>query len=243
MQASSARAVFFDLGGTLFSYREIPRLSAPIFAEAVRRLGVDLTAAEIGPAYARAVGETHAQYVDRDYYLHRDLFLDSYRAFVRQLGASPGQDFFEWLYAAQREMMVEAVPLRDDCLATLQTLRDHGYALSIVSNIDDDYLDPMVRNFGLAPHLDHWSSSEEARSCKPHRRIFDLALEKAGCRADEVVFVGDSRQHDVRGSRAMGMTSVLISEGGGAGPLDTGDDAPHHVIGSLRELVDYLPGA
>jgi HAD superfamily hydrolase (TIGR01509 family) len=240
MSSRAPRAVFFDLGGTLFSYREIPALTRSIFAEALQRLGVDPDPAAIGPAYTQAAAAAERRYAERDYYLHRDLFLDTYRGLVDALGASPHEDFFEWLYAAQRDVMVTAVPLRDDCLETLTTLRERGHSLSIVSNIDDDYLEPMVRNFGLTPHLDHWSSSEEARSCKPHRGIFELAVGKAGCDPEDVVFVGDSRHHDIRGAREMGMTSVLISEPGGIGPRDPGDAAPDYLIERLGELVAVL---
>jgi len=236
------RAVFFDLGGTLFSYREIPKVSVPLLGAAAERLGVDADLAQVGAAYAGAARKANEDYLDRDYYLHRDLFFDTYRLFAAGLGATPGDDFYEWLYEAQREIMVTRVALRDDCLDTLKQLRDHGLYLSIVSNIDDDYLHPMVANYGLTPFLDHWSSSEEARSCKPHRGIFDWALEKAGARPDEVAFVGDSRHHDVRGARAMGMRSVLIDEGRGRGLLDRGDEEPDHVIEELRELVALLGG-
>lgn len=235
------RAVFFDLGGTLFSYREIPRLSGPIFHEAIERLGAPIERGEVGRAYAMASREAAERYVPRDYYLHRDLFLDTYRRFVDSLGASADDDFFEWLYESQREVMVSRVSLREDCVHTLQTLRGRGLSLSIVSNIDDDYLHPMVENFGLAPHMDHWSSSEEAQSCKPHPGIFELALEKSGHEAGEVVFVGDSRHADIVGARSMGMRTVLIVEpDGGAAPLDSGQAEPDRVIERLGELVGYL---
>lgn len=245
------RAVFFDLGGTLFSYREIPRLSVPLLREAARRLGVDDALPRVGAAYAGAARAANGSYLERDYYLHRDLFLDTYRLFADQLGSRASDDFCEWLYDAQREIMITQVALRADCLDTLKTLRDRGLYVSIVSNIDDDYLHPMVENYGLSPLLDHWSSSEEAGSCKPHRGIFDLALQKAGCRPGEVAFVGDSLHHDVGGARTMGMRAVLIDEGQGRGLLDKAGDgteaAPDHVIRELRDLLAWLgdgaPGA
>ncbi len=244
--SSPIRAVFFDLGGTLFSYREIPRVSVPLLREAARRLGVDDGLGHVGPAYAAAARSANEHYLERAYYLHRDLFLDTYRLFAERLGAKAPDDFYEWLYDAQREIMITQVALRADCLDTLKTLRDRGLYVSVVSNIDDDYLHPMVANYGLTPFLDHWSSSEEARSCKPDRGIFDLALQKADCRPGEVAFVGDSLHHDVRGARAMGMQTVLIDEGRGRGLLDKDveatDAAPDLVISELRDLLTGLGG-
>ena len=49
-----------------------------------------------------------------------------------------------------------------------------------MSNIDDDQFDPLWEQMALG-HLFHaTTTSEEARSCKPHPGIYRLALEKAG---------------------------------------------------------------
>lgn len=43
---------------------------------------------------------------------------------------------------------------------------------------------------------------------KPNKRIFDLALEKAGMRADEVWYIGDQYECDVKGALNAGMLPV-----------------------------------
>ena len=43
---------------------------------------------------------------------------------------------------------------------------------------------------------------------KPNKRIFDLALEKAGLQADEVWFIGDQYECDVKGSLNAGLLPV-----------------------------------
>ena len=68
----------------------------------------------------------------------------------------------------------------------------------------------MIERAGLAEHLDAWTSSEEARSCKPDAGIYHLALRKAGARADGSVFVGDSPEHDSVGARRLGMRTILM---------------------------------
>jgi HAD superfamily hydrolase (TIGR01509 family) len=242
--ANSTRAIFFDLGGTLFSNKDIPRVNGPVLMETARRLGVEGGFGEIGMAYVRAAREVNDRYMRRSYYLHRDHFYDTYRLFVTGLDREVTDEFLDWLYAAQREAMVTGLRLRDDCVATLQALRERGLTLSIVSNIDDDYLSGMLRNLGLEPLFDHWLSSQAARSCKPDRGIFEAALRQADCRADEVVFVGDSRIHDIAGARAAGMTAVLLAEEGGVSHLDDFDfDAePDFVVTQLGELLPLVAG-
>jgi putative hydrolase of the HAD superfamily len=43
---------------------------------------------------------------------------------------------------------------------------------------------------------------------KPNRRIFDLALEKAGLQAADVWYIGDQYECDIVGSRNAGMFPV-----------------------------------
>ncbi len=233
------RAVFFDLGGTLFSNRDIPRVNAPALAEAARRLGVEKGFGEVGLAFLQASRQVNEVYMRRSYYLHRDHFHDTYRAFAAMLDRVASDEFVEWFYEAQRKAMTQELVLRDDCIETLDALRERGLVLSIVSNIDDDYLDGMLRNLELKPLFDHWVSSEAAQSCKPDARIFELALERAGCSAGETIFVGDSRVHDIQGAAAVGMPTVLLAEEGGTSHLDdeSFEVRPDHVISRLSELI------
>jgi glycerol-1-phosphatase len=68
---------------------------------------------------------------------------------------------------------------------------------------------------------------------KPHRPIFDMALERLGCRPGEAAMVGDSLATDVAGGRGAGMYSVWVDPAGddGAGRADL-------TVRSLEELHD-----
>ena len=232
------RAILFDLGGTLFSNRDIPRVCMPVLKEAARRLDVEGGLARVGPAFLEATRVVNADYVGRPFYLHRDLFVDTARHLVELLDLEASDDFGEWFYAAQRDVMVNGMALRHDCLETLETLRARGLSLAIVSNIDEDFLVPMLEHLDLRPYVDHWISSERAGSCKPDARIFHVALERTSCGPEEALFVGDSRVHDIQGARAVGLRSVLITEEDGVSHLDdeSFEAEPDHVIQSLSEL-------
>ncbi len=234
--------VFFDFGGTLFSYAALGRQAFDTVHRAAARLGIEADPAELLAAYGRCSAESWARFADRPYYLHRELFQDGMRRWAEDLGAEPDAAFLDWFHEQQRQALLERFSLREGCIETLRGLRERGLRLSIVSNIDDDYLHPMLERAGLDLLLDHWSSSEEAGSCKPDPGFFRYACGKAGCAPQDVLFVGDSREHDVAGARPLGMTTVLIPEAGatppGAGTGAAGD--PHHVISSLPELLELV---
>jgi len=232
-------AVFFDFGGTLFSYRQVGGGTGRLIFDAVVRLGVQVEPGRVGAAYRDATRDAYLALQERPYYLHRELFEDTWRRFARALGAEPSADWVRWLIDTQRGVVTEQFSLRDDCVATLAELCAAGLRVGVVSNIDDDYLHPMIARAGLASVLHQWTSSEEARSCKPDAGIYRYACARAGCAPEHVLFVGDSPEQDMAGARALGMTTALLQEEG-APPPGTGVGAtavPHHHITRLAEVL------
>ncbi len=232
-------AVFFDFGGTLFSYRQVGGGTGEVIRDAVGRLGVQIEPGRVGAAYRDAMRDAYLAVQERPYYLHRELFEDTWRRFARGLGAEPKDEWVRWLIDSQLAVVTKQFSLRDDCLETLAELRASGLRVSVVSNIDDDYLQPMIARAGLSDVLHHWTSSEEARSCKPDAGIYRYACAKAGCAPEQVLFVGDSPEQDIAGARALGMTTVLLREEGAPPPgSGVGETAvPHHHITRLSEVL------
>ncbi len=68
---------------------------------------------------------------------------------------------------------------------------------------------------------------------KPHRPIFEMALERLGCSPDEAAMVGDSLPTDIDGGRAAGMVTVWVAPDGTAPAPGRAD----HVVPSLRALL------
>jgi HAD superfamily hydrolase (TIGR01450 family) len=74
---------------------------------------------------------------------------------------------------------------------------------------------------------------------KPHAPIFEMALERLGCRAPESAMVGDGLATDVAGGRAAGMVTVWVDPAGG--PDESGQ--ADLVVGDLAELLKVWRGA
>ena len=110
-----------------------------------------------------------------------------FSAIVRAMAAEVGNPIDDTVVREavdrQYRATIEHAALRDDAVATLTGLRDRGLHTQIVSNIDDEQLQPMVRRMGLDTVLDAWTSSDEAGSCKPDPAIYRLAF--AEIHADE----------------------------------------------------------
>lgn len=242
---STIKGIFFDLGGTLFRYPG-RRGGGGGVGFVLEQYGIEASGQEIGQSWRTASNEVGERYGAMPYFLHKDLFRDTVTHFLDQYGHTPSDNLLEEFHQRQLQGMVEYLPIRDECKDTLNQLRQLGLYLSIVSNIDDDYLDPLIDKHDLHDYLDHWTSSEEAQSCKPDTQIYHYCLNKAGLNKDEVLFVGDSLHHDVAGAAAVGMRSVRIVEEGVATPLTQGLKVtadPTFEITSLDELIPIVERA
>ena len=228
-------AVFFDFGGTLYSILDKGLGLGNILREFAAKLEIELTPDTLRSAYRKAAAESAREFMPRRYYLHRDLFMDNYRRFAAAFGAKPSEELLSWCHQEQCNRVIQNFKLRDDCLSTLRSLRDAGLHVAIVSNMDDDYLEPMVARASLDAVLDAWTSSEAAISCKPDAKIFHVAIDKAGCDPKRALFVGDSRPADIAGASALGMTTALIEEP--ARPATQEGPAADRTIHSLAEVL------
>ena len=73
-----------------------------------------------------------------------------------------------------------------------------------------------------------------ARAYKPHRELLEKALEVSGCKAEEVIHVGDSVASDVKGAQSAGIRPILLDRTG------TKTVPGVTVIQSLAELTEIL---
>jgi 2-haloalkanoic acid dehalogenase type II len=236
------RAVFFDFAGTLFSSRDLRDSHLAQLRAVADTVGVQVSDDELRAAYRQGVGVAYRAIATQPAYLHRELFARSFAGTAEALGARLDDEACDALVDRQYASTLDSTVLRPDCLDTLRALRERGLRTQVVSNIDDEQLDGLVDRLGLATVLDSWTSSESARSCKPDARIYQVALEESGCDAREVLFVGDTVEHDVTGPKAQGMATALLVADARPGTDHTrsagGADFVLERLGEVLEIVD-----
>ncbi|MCK6455241.1 MAG: HAD family hydrolase [Phycisphaerae bacterium] len=124
-------------------------------------------------------------------------------------------------------------PLHDEVLDGLSMLR---IPVCIVSNADRDDVAAALARHGLSDLA--FVTSECARSYKPDRGVFDLALRRTGWDPDTVIHVGDSLHSDVGGARAAGLRAGWLCREGRI--HDVGEKDPDHTFRDLRELAAWV---
>jgi len=240
---SGPRAVFFDFAGTLFSARSLRDVHLAQLRAVGEAVHADASDDELRASYRRGMGIAYRAVATRPYYLHRELFGEAFAAMARDLGGELNAAGVEHAVDRQYQATIDAAELRADCITTLRALRAQGLRVQIVSNIDDEQIEGLVERLGLEGEIDAWTSSEGARSCKPDARIYQVAMDAAGCTPADVLFVGDSPDHDVAGPRAQGMATALLVADARPGAPDGSPDFVVECLGQVVEIVERASAA
>lgn len=130
--------------------------------------------------------------------------------------------------------------VREGTGAALERIRRLGLRLAVISNADGR-VEAFLEQAGLREYLEFVIDSGVVGVEKPHPRIFQVALERAGIAPHEALHVGDLCSVDVAGARAAGVEPVLMDPLG----LYATCDAPRvHSIGELAEALErHRPAA
>jgi putative hydrolase of the HAD superfamily len=126
---------------------------------------------------------------------------------------------------------ISSYALFDDADACLDALETSGYRLGLISNFEI-WLEEMLDHLEVAHRFEVTIISGVAGVEKPDRRIYEMAVEKAGAPPETCVHVGDSIANDVLPAQALGMQTVLVDR------LNRYPEHDGHRVTSL----DQLPG-
>lgn len=201
------KAVLFDLDDTLYTS----------FAELNAR-GYDAVSAWVERELGIPAAAFREQAVEARRYYHRilhaepeshDRVVQMQRA-LEHFGANP-MKYAQKLHEIYWDTLIAGMERRPGTPELLDALRAQGIKTAVCTNMMADRQMEKIVKLGLADKFDAFVASEEAGIDKPAPRIFELCLEKCGCRPQEAIMVGDNRDHDVGGALAVGLHGVWLN--------------------------------
>jgi putative hydrolase of the HAD superfamily len=245
----TAKAVLFDIGSTLWSSpAEDPGALAFCYGRARDALLKHHADAPAMDELIEAVEGYFAEWEDRWKADNTQVLQGPTSDFVatalKKLGVEPQPDtlaaFTDFIletsiYTAKT---LEPEPGMPEALDELRTL---GVRVACVSNafMGAGVLNRILHERGLRPYCDFTISSCEVGFRKPHRRIYEAAIDALALRGTDVVFVGDRLDADVEGPARLGMRTVLTHQYRQEDPA-SGKVAPDAVIRHLSELPEVI---
>jgi HAD superfamily hydrolase (TIGR01549 family) len=197
--------VIFDVGGTLVGFED----DAP-FAEVLARIdpphrftsGHDLRLSMLRTLSARrheAVGMVDDNEINNWWKtIFDDLFPDNPVA-VMHMWELFKHSYFDSLFP--------------DTLSILQRLQARGVPMGIVSNYGAHLIYTLYK-LNIYDYFAFVIVSSLVGVAKPDAGIFELAIEKAGVPADQILYVGDNITDDIEGTKKVGIDAVLINRPG-----------------------------
>jgi putative hydrolase of the HAD superfamily len=211
------RAIFFDAGETLV----YPHPSfAELFAEVLREEGHRMDPAKVqevlhtsSEAFNELMLSEQALNWSTSIERSEALWNLVYRMFLTEAGIEEGEHtrLVKALY--ERFRSLASYRLHPDAVPTLERLRTTDLTLGLISNFED-WLEQLLERLDIQRFFDVTVISGIEGVEKPDRRIFDIALERAGVDAASSVYVGDNPIFDAHAAQDAGMIPILIDRRG-----------------------------
>ena len=227
----SIQLITFDLDDTLWESRPVllsaERAMLEWLAEQRPRLLQQFSPEQLR-IFKNQVAEQNPELLHRVSALRREaLRLAQLEAGYSPQEAEVGADeAFAVFYRARQQ-----VRFFDSVIPTLEALQGH-YRLGAITNGNAD-----LQHIGLMQYFDFALCAEDLGSRKPAPELFQAALARAGCRAEQAVHVGDHPIDDMEGAHACGFRTVWANFQDLQWSADWKPDAQ---IRHWRELIEVL---
>jgi FMN phosphatase YigB (HAD superfamily) len=204
------RAVFFDVGDTLVEGWVGRERTNEIVREVIRREFRephwldDFLAADFGP-------QQHGDHTHLDEAALRQETHRWYEEWFRNMRIGVDDidlDRLRISATAPLDLVSKPVP---GAFTAVRWCKEKGLKVALVTNTlsrGDAEVWEDWRRFGLADAIDAVASSHSVGWQKPHRAIFERALELTGVSAGDAVMVGDRMDADILGAKRLGLRAV-----------------------------------
>jgi 2-haloalkanoic acid dehalogenase type II len=236
MRGRRVTVVFFDAMGTLITLK--PWVTAMIneFAGASKKYNIRFEdVSKTWNSEWRKVNQDVRKDGSQRFRTVRQLFVEAFTATGKKMGVDlPKGYVLESVERVYDHVNRNTEPF-PDVPRTLETLKDEGYEIGVISDADEADLTLQLESAHIQGYFDTVTTSSEAMSYKPNPRIFEMALDKMKCRALQACHIGDTQEFDVVGANNMGLNSVLVTHGKTA--VDGKLSKPTYVIKELCEVI------
>jgi HAD superfamily hydrolase (TIGR02253 family) len=230
------RAIFFDFVGTLITKAGENVTHQNIVREVLRKAGRDdLDPIRLWEEYEAENSALFKGLAGKPYIKIIDVDTEAMRRVARRYGFEVPEDF----WSISIEMHRRYGQLFPDARETIETLKEMGLHVGILTDSDNDYIRAHLDALGILDLFDTITTSEDAGFYKPHPRPFQLALERAGVKPEEAVYIGDNPSKDCVGARNIGMTSILLDPEAKKREFWSNCD---FVVSKLSDVIEIIKG-
>jgi len=207
MKLRCIKAVFFDIGNTLYNVeiKDSP-LWCNAISEKLRDLGINVSVNDVLNAFKNAREELKTLFAPNELWYLAILSLT-----LKRLGIVPKPKIAMIVYKVFTKTFSESFKLKAKAEEALRTLKDMGLRIGIISNSssNDVVYEALVKD-DLEKYIDVLVTSQQISWKKPSPRIFHYACELLSVKPQEAIHVGDDPYADILGSKKAGLVAIQI---------------------------------
>ncbi len=129
--------------------------------------------------------------------------------------------------------------LYSDASECLKRLHEK-YKIGIIANQSLGTKERLEKH-GVLKYIDLVIASAEEGVSKPDKRIFEIALERAECKPEEAVMIGDRIDNDIVPAKVLGMCTIWVKQGFGKyWTIEREIERPDYVVDNLMEICSLM---
>lgn len=238
------QAIAFDVNGTLVEILTEDG-SAQIFRAAGHFLtyqGIDLRRHQVRDLYfqlmkeqQRNSPEVHPEYDAVT--IWRTIIERHQTDFTHRLPAEKLAQMPLFLAEMSRGISRHRLRLYPHVRKVLRVLRER-FPLALVTDAQSAFARGELHKVGLLDYFDPIIVSGDHGYRKPDKRLFQLALDGLGVRAENTLYIGNDMHRDIYGAREVGMHTVMFDSD--QGTKEHLGCVPDHTITDWRDLLKIL---
>jgi len=195
------KGVLFDLDQTLVDFMKMKRMSVEAAVSAMIDSGLEMPQKEATEKLFEIYGETGIEYQ---------------RIFQRFLKETKGEIDYKILanaIAAYRRVQVGFLTPYPKTRSTLTELQKIGLKLGIVSDAPKIRAWLRLAEMNLTDYFEVVVTLDDTGKLKPSPAPFKTAAEQLGLMPNEILFVGDNPERDIKGAKEFGMRTCYAKYG------------------------------
>ena len=193
------KAVFFDIDDTLYDTSGFARLARRAAINVMIDAGLPLSPDETYKLLREIIKEKGSNYDKHFNVLTKRVFGEE-KPLLIALGM-----------ITYHNVKFALLRLFPETMSTLIYLKSQGYHLGVISNgITIKQWEKLIR-LGLHHFFDEIITSEEVGAEKPDERIFQQALNRMECEAENSIMIGNKFSEDIVGALNIGMDAILVN--------------------------------
>lgn len=218
------KAILFDLDNTLVDFMKMKRLASEAAVSAMVDYGLKMNE-------QKAMEKLFKMY--NDYGFEDQTIFDR---FIKDVQGYLDYRILAGAITAYRKVKAGNLATYPHARYTLIRLREKGLKLGIVSDAPEKQAWLRLAELNLMEFFDIIIAVGGTGMEKPHKMPFEKALKELKLTPDEILFVGDNPERDIKGAKAVGMKTALAKYG----QIKTEGPNADYTLNDIKDLLDII---